>query len=68
MERDIALVVDESVKSEDVEREIVAIGSPLLKQVVLFDLYQGEHLEDGKESLAFSLRYQDPEKTLTEEE
>ncbi|MBU9721184.1 MULTISPECIES: phenylalanine--tRNA ligase subunit beta [Bacillaceae] len=68
MERDIALVVDEKVKSEDVERQIVALGSPLLKNVELFDLYQGEHLEEGKKSLAFSLRYQDPEKTLTEDE
>ena len=32
------------------------------------DVYQGEHLEEGKKSLAFSLRYYNPEQTLTEEE
>ncbi|MDQ0256440.1 phenylalanyl-tRNA synthetase beta chain [Evansella vedderi] len=68
MDRDIALVLDETVKASEVEKVIVEFGGDLLKNVALFDLYQGEHLEAGKKSLAFSLRYQDPEKTLTEEE
>ncbi|SDZ53773.1 phenylalanyl-tRNA synthetase beta chain [Evansella caseinilytica] len=68
MDRDIALVVDENVKAEEVEQVIHELGGDLLKHVALFDLYQGEHLESGKKSLAFSLRYQDPEKTLTDEE
>ncbi|UCZ52209.1 phenylalanine--tRNA ligase subunit beta [Bacillus shivajii] len=68
MDRDIALVVDETVVAADVEREIIELGGDLLTAVSLFDVYQGEHLESGKKSLAFSLRYQDPEKTLTEED
>ncbi|WP_096189656.1 phenylalanine--tRNA ligase subunit beta [Evansella halocellulosilytica] len=68
VDRDIALVVDESVIAADVERVIVELGGNLLTSISLFDVYQGEHLERGKKSLAFSLRYQDPEKTLTEED
>lgn len=66
--RDIALVVDEQIVSGDVQTVIKEAGGKLLKDVSIFDLYQGEHLEKGKKSLAFSLRYFDPEKTLTDEE
>lgn len=34
----------------------------------MFDLYEGEHMEPGKKSIAYSLKYFDPEKTLTDEE
>ncbi|MCE7793405.1 phenylalanine--tRNA ligase subunit beta [Salipaludibacillus sp. CUR1] len=68
MDRDIALVVDEDIKAEELEKVIVAHGGSLLSTVSVFDLYQGENLEAGKKSLAFSLRYQNREKTLTEEE
>ena len=43
-------------------------GGELLKEVHLFDLYEGEHMEAGKKSLAFSLKYFDPERTLTDED
>jgi phenylalanyl-tRNA synthetase beta chain len=68
MVRDIALVVDKDVKAEVLEKIIVEVGGSLLTKVAVFDLYEGENLELGKKSLAFSLRYLDPEKTLTEEE
>ncbi|WP_458412272.1 phenylalanine--tRNA ligase subunit beta [Schinkia sp. CFF1] len=66
--RDIALVVDENVVAGTVQAVIQEAGGKLLKEVTIFDLYQGEHLEKGKKSIAFSLRYFDPEKTLTDEE
>ncbi|WLR50165.1 phenylalanine--tRNA ligase subunit beta [Bacillus tianshenii] len=66
--RDIALVLDENVPADDVKAVIKEAGGKLLKEVSIFDLYKGEHLEAGKKSLAFSLRYFDPEKTLTDEE
>ncbi|SDH75513.1 phenylalanine--tRNA ligase subunit beta [Alteribacillus bidgolensis] len=66
--RDIALVVDQNVPAGDVQRVIEEAGGPLLKQVTLFDVYEGENLEAGKKSLAFSLVYLDPERTLTDEE
>lgn len=68
IDRDIALVMDEGVKASEVEQVIREHGGNLLTRVNLFDLYQGEHMTEGKKSLAFSLRYLDPEKTLTDEE
>jgi phenylalanyl-tRNA synthetase beta chain len=66
--RDIALVLDEEVAAGNVQESIKEAGGILLKDVQLFDVYQGEHLAEGKKSLAFSLRYFDPERTLTDEE
>ncbi|MBD3108365.1 phenylalanine--tRNA ligase subunit beta [Bacillus sp. AGMB 02131] len=66
--RDIALVVDSATVAGDVQAIITEAGGKLLKEVSVFDVYEGEHMEDGKKSLAFSLKYFDPEKTLTDEE
>lgn len=40
----------------------------LLKDIRVFDVYEGEKMEQGKKSVAFSLTYFDPERTLTDEE
>ncbi|MED4149054.1 phenylalanine--tRNA ligase subunit beta, partial [Halalkalibacterium halodurans] len=66
--RDIALVVDENVTAAQLQQVIEANGGQWLKHVYLFDLYEGEHMETGKKSIAFSLTYFDPERTLTDEE
>ncbi|TLS39169.1 phenylalanine--tRNA ligase subunit beta [Pseudalkalibacillus caeni] len=66
--RDIALVVDEGTEAQAVLNIIEQAGGKLLAETRIFDLYQGEHMEEGKKSLAFSLRYYNPEHTLTEEE
>ncbi|KMM37450.1 phenylalanine--tRNA ligase subunit beta [Guptibacillus hwajinpoensis] len=66
--RDVALVVNESLEAGQVKRVIEEAGGAKLVEINLFDVYQGEHLEEGKKSLAFSLRYYNPEQTLTEEE
>ncbi|ADC48708.1 phenylalanyl-tRNA synthetase subunit beta [Alkalihalophilus pseudofirmus OF4] len=68
IQRDIALVVNSEVQAGEVEKLISQTGGSLLRSVQLFDLYQGEHMEEGKKSLAFSLTYLDPEKTLTDED
>ncbi|NKE06315.1 phenylalanine--tRNA ligase subunit beta [Mesobacillus selenatarsenatis] len=66
--RDIALVVDKGTAAGDLEKVITEAGGSLLKEVNVFDLYEGEKMEEGKKSLAFSLKYFDPEKTLTDED
>lgn len=66
--RDIALVVDEDVVAGDLKTTIEVAAGELLKEVTIFDLYQGEKLYQGKKSIAFSLKYFDPTKTLTDEE
>ncbi|KFZ43117.1 phenylalanine--tRNA ligase subunit beta [Anoxybacillus flavithermus] len=66
--RDIALVVDEHVVAGELQKAIIAAGGELLKDVSIFDVYKGDRLPEGKKSIAFSLRYYDPERTLTDEE
>lgn len=66
--RDIALVVDTETTAGILQEVIHRAGGKLLKTVKLFDLYEGDNVESGKKSLAFSLKYQDPERTLTDEE
>ncbi|MGI2326390.1 phenylalanine--tRNA ligase subunit beta [Planococcus sp. YIM B11945] len=66
--RDIALVLSKIVEAGTVENVIRVAGGKLLKDVRVFDLYEGDNMEAGKKSVAFSLTYFDPEKTLTDEE
>ncbi|WP_409289696.1 phenylalanine--tRNA ligase subunit beta [Peribacillus sp. SCS-37] len=66
--RDIALVVDRDVAAGTIYDVISSAGGRLLKEIAVFDLYEGERMEQGKKSLAFSLKYVDPERTLTDEE
>lgn len=76
--RDLAIVVAEDVQSDEIVRIIEnrgntfikgvsSKGKSLLKKVVLFDLYQGEKIEQGKKSLAYSLTYRSDRATLTDE-
>ncbi|SEM36704.1 phenylalanyl-tRNA synthetase beta subunit [Mesobacillus persicus] len=66
--RDIALVVDKSKTAGELRGIIVEAGGKLLKDVYVFDLYEGDRMEEGKKSIAFSLKYFDPERTLTDED
>lgn len=66
--RDLAIVVDESVASADIERVIAKNGGKHFKGVTLFDVYTGEHVAEGKKSLAFNLQFQSKDKTLTDDE
>lgn len=68
MNRDMALVVDTKVFAGDILSTIRSAGGKLLKDATIFDLYEGDKMEAGKKSVAFSLTYFDPERTLTDEE
>jgi phenylalanyl-tRNA synthetase beta chain len=65
---DLALVVDDDVPAQDVQALIQQTGGKTLREVRLFDVYHGEQIGEGKKSLAYSLVYQHPEKTLTDKE
>jgi len=65
---DVALVVDESVPAASVEKALRSGAGARLEDVTLFDIYTGEQIGDGKRSLAFKLRFRDPERTLSSEE
>lgn len=66
--RDVALVLSKIVEAGTIEKVIRGAGGKLLKDVRVFDLYEGDKMEAGKKSVAFTLTYFDPEKTLTDEE
>jgi phenylalanyl-tRNA synthetase beta chain len=64
--RDIALVVDEQVSYRTMENIIRSF--PLVRRVILFDLYRGKQIPKGKKSFAIRIIYQSPKHTLTDEE
>ena len=69
VEHDLAIVVDEGVTCEDLERRIVSAGGKLLVGVRLFDVYRDPvRVGEGKKSMAFSLTYRSDDHTLTSEE
>jgi phenylalanyl-tRNA synthetase beta chain len=67
-QRDLAIIVGATTPAADVADAIRASGGELLRDVRLFDLYTGEGVPAGKKSLAWSLTYQSPERTLTDAE
>ncbi|HGX1401234.1 TPA: phenylalanine--tRNA ligase subunit beta [Staphylococcus aureus] len=67
MSRDIALEVDQNIPAADLLSTIHAHGGNILEDTLVFDVYQGEHLEKGKKSIAIRLNYLDTEETLTDE-
>lgn len=68
LDRDLALVLDRDAPHEDVESIIRDAGGALLERVALFDLYQGPQVAAGKRSLAYTLRFRAPDRTLTDAE
>lgn len=68
MTRDIALVVDCNVLTDELVQTIKKASNKLLQNVEVFDIYEGKGVEEGKKSVAISLYYLDREKTLTDED
>ena len=64
VKRDFALLVDKSVEFADLARAAFATEKKLLKNVFLFDVYEGKNLEEGKKSYALSFILQDADNTL----
>lgn len=66
--RDLALVLHRDVPAGLVEQTIRQSAGPLLSGLTLFDVYTGENVGADEKSIAFSLTYQDPTRTLQDEE
>ncbi len=66
--RDVALVVDEGTKAEEIHTYIRETGGDLVESVTLFDLFTGEPVPEGKKSLAYAIQFRSPEKTLEDDE
>ena len=66
LERDIAVVVDETRPAGEVEAVIRGAGGPLLRSATLFDRYEGPPLSGGEVSLAYRLRFEPGDRALDE--
>ena len=70
--QDVALIVADTVPAADVERALAAgaarAGDVLLEDLRLFDVYTGDQAGEGRKSLAYTLRFRAPDRTLTAEE
>lgn len=66
--RDLALLVPQEVTHQQLVETIEKAGGDHLIQVDLFDLYEGEGIQEGMKSLAYHLTFQDPNKTLKDKE
>ena len=66
--RDFALMIDESIHFKDIYEIAMQTEKKLLKNLNLFDVYEGDSLPKGKKSYAISFTLQDERKTLTDKQ
>jgi phenylalanyl-tRNA synthetase beta chain len=66
--RDMALLAPEQVTHSDIVTVIRDAAPPELTEVELFDIFRGEGVGDGRKSMAYSLVFRSPERTLTDED
>lgn len=67
-ERDLAVVVDEALHWGRIETAITDLNIPTLESIRFFDVFRGKQVPAGKKSIAFSLTFRAPDRTLTSEE
>ena len=65
---DLAFVVDEKIQVQEIMDTIQSAGGKTVTEITLFDVYRGGQAGPGKKSLAFSLKYQNPDRTLTDKD
>ena len=68
VKRDFALLLDESISFEDLQKVALNTNKKILKEVRLFDVFEGKTLDKGKKSYGLSFTFQDKNKTLTDKQ
>jgi phenylalanyl-tRNA synthetase beta chain len=66
--RDLAFLIDRGARAGEVRQALIEAAGELLERAVLFDVFEGSQLPEGKVSLAFSVDFRAPDRTLTDEE
>lgn len=66
--KDLAFVVPKKMSSLEIEATIKKAGGRMLQAIEVFDVYEGEHVESGKKSIAYNLTFMNRERTLTDDE
>ena len=64
VKRDFAFILDKNIKAGDILKSISKIDKNLISDINIFDLYQGDKIEEGKKSIAFSVILSPKDKTL----
>jgi phenylalanyl-tRNA synthetase beta chain len=68
VKRDLAVMVPQQMTNSQILQVITGSGGGILEKAELFDFYAGDQIEKGQKSLAYSLSYRHPERTLTDAE
>ena len=68
IKKDIALVLDKSIQSEEVAKTIKKACGNNLSKVEVFDVYEGKGIDENKKSIAYSLTFSSQDRTLTDDE
>jgi phenylalanyl-tRNA synthetase beta chain len=68
VQRDVAVIVDSGFQAQQVLEAIGEVAQPLVEEVRVFDQYTGDPIPAGKKSLAYSVSYRAPDRTLTDDE
>ncbi len=68
VERDISMVLNEEIEVGEIEKIIQKKAKKLLEEAQLFDVYRSEKLGENKKSVAYSLKFRVPDRTLTDDE
>jgi phenylalanyl-tRNA synthetase beta chain len=66
--RDLAVVVPIGLENESIRQVILEVGKPLVEDALIFDVYTGKPIPEGKKNVAYAIRYRSPERTLTDTE
>ena len=67
-ERDFAFVIDKNFKAGDIEKIISEVDLSLIKKVLIFDVFEGGNMPEGKKSIAVNVTIQSMNKTLSEKD
>lgn len=68
VDRDIAVIVDESVTASDILEAVNSAGGKMLTSAEIFDVYRGKGIDSGKKSVAVNMRFGMQDRTLVDEE
>jgi phenylalanyl-tRNA synthetase beta chain len=66
--RDLSLVIDASLRYEDIQALVAATEKNLIREVVVFDVYTGENIPKGKKAYALGFTLLDEQRTLTDDD
>ena len=66
--KDLAFIMNKGTLSEEIEKVIKKAGGRLLTNIEVFDVYTGENVKENEKSIAYSLTFADPNKTLSDDE